>query len=271
MYKIRDARISVQLYSLRDHLGDLDVTLAHLADIGVEAIEPFWIMDGPDELAAVFTRHGLAAPTVQSPFLSDEIVFDGHAVPLPPAESMFDAAARLGARIVFDPMVAPDRWRTPETIRHTADRLNQAADLATTFGLSVGYHNHSFEFHHSIDGVSGYEYFVSLLDPRVVLELDVFWAAVANQDVAALVGRLDGRVRALHLKDGFPGVDPFESGASYVASTLDQCPLGDGAIDIAGILEATPSCEFDIVEFDHVDTDVFAAIAASIQFLQRSR
>jgi sugar phosphate isomerase/epimerase len=270
VYKIREAQISVQLYSLRDHLADLDVTLAHLAEIGAEAIEPFWITDGPDELAEVFARHGLTAPTVQSPFLSDEIVFDGHAVTLPPAESVFDAAARLGARIVFDPMVAPDRWRTPDAIRRTADRLNQAAEIAAAFGLIVGYHNHSFEFHHSIDGVSGYEYFVSLLDPHVVLELDVFWAAVANQDVAALVNRLDGRVRALHLKDGFPGVDPFDSGESYVASTLDQCPLGDGAIDVAGILDATSSCEFDVIEFDHVDTDVFDAIAASIAFLQRS-
>ena len=131
---------------------------------------------------------------------------------------------RASAReIVFDPMVAPERWRTLETIRHTADRLNQAADLATTFGLSVGYHNHSFEFHHSIDGVSGYEYFVSLLDPRVVLELDVFWAAVANQDVAALVGRLDGRVRALHLKDGFPGVRSVRIGS--VLRGIDARPV----------------------------------------------
>ena len=163
---MRATQISVQLYSLRDHLGDLDSTLARLAAIGAEAVEPFWILDGPDAFAAALERHGLAAPTVQSPFLSDEITFDGHLVELPSAESVFDAACRVGATTVFDPMVPPDRWETFDDVCRIADRLNRAADTAGRFGIRVGYHNHSFEFHHSFDGDSAYDLFVSRLDPR---------------------------------------------------------------------------------------------------------
>lgn len=268
---MRNTQISVQLYSLRDRLDELDTTLARLVDVGADAVEPFWILDGPEQFAATLARHGLTAPTVQSPFLSDEILFDGQSVTLPTAEAVFDAASRLGAFVVFDPMVAPERWETAAGVRQTADRLNRAADTAATFDLRVGYHNHSFEFHHRFDGISAYEYFVSLLDPSVVLELDVFWAAVAGQDVPALARRLGDRLSALHLKDGFPGHDPFASGEIYAASTLSQCPLGDGALDVAGILDATPSCEFDIIEFDHVETDVFDAVSASIAFLGQDR
>jgi sugar phosphate isomerase/epimerase len=268
---MRAARISVQLYSVRDHLGDLDSTLARLAAIGADAVEPFWILDGPDAFAAALERHGLAAPTVQSPFLSDEITFDGHRVTLPPAESVFDAACRVGATTVFDPMVPPDRWETFDDVCRIADRLNRAADTAGRFGLRVGYHNHSFEFHHRFDGCSAYDLFVSRLDPRVVLEFDVYWAAVAGQDVTALAAMLGPRLCALHLKDGRPGHDPFETGTSYDASSLDQQPLGRGALPIAAILEATPSCEFDVVEFDHVDGDVFDAVSQSIEYLERRR
>ena len=111
---------------------------------------------------------------------------------------------------------------------------------------------------------------MSLLDPSVVLELDIFWAAVAGQDVPALAHRLGDRLSALHLKDGFPGHDPFASERSTPPRRF-QCPLGDGALDVAGILDATPSCEFDIIEFDHVETDVFDAVSASIAFLGQDR
>ena len=46
-------------------------------------------------------------------------------------------------------------------------------------GLKVGYHNHAQEFVADIDGINGYEYFASLLDDEVALELDLFWAATA--------------------------------------------------------------------------------------------
>ena len=36
-----------------------------------------------------------------------------------------------------------------------------------------------------------------------------------------------------------------------------------GTLTSGAILDATPSCEFDVVEFDHVDGDVFDAVNRS--------
>lgn len=266
---------SVQLYSLRDHLADLDATLERLATAGAQAVEPFWILDRPEDLAAALERHGLSAPTAHAPFLSDEIEFDGHLVPMPPADEMFEAACRLGVDIVVDPLVPPDRWKTADDVARTAERLNDAAETAAGVGLRVGYHNHTFEFRASIDGTTAYEYFASLLDDRVVLELDMFWAAAASQDVPTLVRRLGPRVRALHVKDGVVDHDPFEHGLDHDPTALDQRPAGQGALGVEEILEAATFREYDVVEFDHVEDDVFAAIDESLRFLieraERSR
>lgn len=263
--------ISVQLYSVRDHLGDLDAVLERLAAAGAEAVEPFWVLDRPAEMRAALGRHGLTAPTAHAPFLSDTLEFQGHPVALPAPDLLFEAACDLGTELVLDPMVAPDRWRTPDEVARTAARLNAVAERAATFGLQVGYHNHSFEFHAQIGDRSAYEAFVAQLDERIVLEVDVFWAAAAGQDVPALLRRLGRRVRALHVKDGAATNDPFLHGLDYDPTLLDQRPAGEGQLGVAEILGAAVFRKYDVVEFDHVDGDVFTAIEASIRFLAAAR
>jgi sugar phosphate isomerase/epimerase len=263
-------RISVQLYSVREELADLDGTLARLAALGVDTVEPFSIFDRTLELPAALARHGITAPTGHAPFLSDEIEYQGRMVPLPPLDVTLDAARHIGVEVLIDPVVPATRWQTADDVARTAERLNEAADRAADRGMRVGHHNHTFEFHRRFGDRTAYEYLVSLLDPRVVLELDVFWAATAGQDVPALLRRLGSRVRALHLKDGTIGGDPFAPGAGYDPETLDLRPLGQGGLDIEGILAAATSSEYDVLEFDSVDGDVFTAIEASIGFLESS-
>ncbi|MGR0318212.1 sugar phosphate isomerase/epimerase family protein [Agromyces sp. ZXT2-3] len=263
-----DARVSLQLYSLREHTADLDALFGRIADLGISRVEPFSIFDRTMEFVPALRRHGLTAPTGHAPFLSDELEVRGERVSLPPASVAFQAATALGLEVLIDPMVPADRWRTADEVERTADRLNGAAEQAAEIGLRVGYHNHSFEFHHDIDGQSAYEHFVSLLDPRVVLEVDVYWAAIGGQDVPALLGRLGERVAALHLKNGPIDIDPFAPGSGVRSYELDQTPLGEGALDIAAILDAAPADRLDVIEFDHVDDDMFAAIADSLRYLE---
>ena len=79
-------------------------------------------------------------------------------------------------KTVIDPFVPTERWLTLEGVTDIADRLNALVDTAATFGLEVGYHNHSQEFLADFDGQTAYERFIALTDERVVLELDFFWA-----------------------------------------------------------------------------------------------
>jgi|SRR5690625_103637 len=264
------APVAVQLYSVRDHLNDLDATLGRLAGLGVRNIEPFTVFDRTDELAAALSAHGLCAPTAHSPFLSDEIEHQGRRVPLPPAAVTFETARALGVQVLIDPIVPAERWQSLDAVHRTADRFNEAAQEAKDHQLRLGYHNHSFEFHHTFDGVSAYEYFVSLLEPGAVVEVDVFWAAAAGQDVPALLHRLGDRVGALHVKDGEITDDPFRAQGGYRPEQLRQAPLGQGKLPIDGILAAVPATTAQVIEFDHVPGDPFRAIEASLTYLRNA-
>jgi sugar phosphate isomerase/epimerase len=262
-------QLSIQLYTVNDHLvADPDGTLARLAAMGIRQVEAFAFVDRADALAASFAQHGLQAKTGHAPLLSDEIRFGDRVLPVPAKADVFAAATTLGLEYVIDPFVPIDRWLDAEGIADTAARLNAVAKEAAAHGLKVGYHNHAQEFAADIDGVNGYEYFASLLDDGVALELDLFWAATAGHDVVALLGRLGDRVKALHIKDGVIGENPFVVGSSGLdKSTLDQRPAGKGDVPLAESLAASPSTEFAVIEFDYVPGDIFDAVQGSVDFL----
>ena len=257
---------SVQLFTVNAALeADLDGTLAAIAARGFTAVEPYDFVRRAEPLAASLTAHGLAAPTGHAFLASESFVLpdgSGTTVPVPSPEEVFAAAKTLGMTTVIDPYTAPDRWTSVEQIEHTAGLLNAAAEIGVAHGIRVGYHNHAHELEARFDGVSGLELLASLLDPRVVLEVDLYWVARAGVDSPTLLRTLGDRVIAVHVKDGT--LDP-EAVAAYPPA--DQVPAGQGAVPLAEALDAASALEFAIVEFDHYDGDIFEAIEASRVFL----
>jgi sugar phosphate isomerase/epimerase len=265
-----EPQLSIQLYTVNDQLvADPDGTLARLAEMGIRQVEAFAFVDRADALAASFGKHGLQAKTGHAYLLSDEIRFGDTVRPVNSHDEVFAAAKTLGMEYVIDPFVGIDRWLDAASIADTAARLNAAAKEAAEHGLKVGYHNHAQEFVADIDGVNGYEYFASLLDEEVALELDLFWAATARVDVIGLLGRLGDRVKALHLKDGVIGENPFVVGSAGLDKTaLDQRSAGKGELPLLDYLAAAPACEYGVIEFDYVPGDIFDAVQGSAEFLQ---
>ena len=127
-----------------------------------------------------------------------------------------------------------------------AERVNALTEQAAARGLRFGYHNHQWEFTNKVDGRSVYELFAEQLIPAAVLELDTFWATVA--DVPALLRSLGERVQFLHNKDGEAGGHiatslPSSESALVVPLALavafkEQTPAGQGDVDVKGILAA---------------------------------
>jgi sugar phosphate isomerase/epimerase len=259
--------LSLQLYTLRDALEqDLDGALARVAGLGFRNVEAFDFVRRAPELAAALQRAGLASPTAHAPLVTEVLNFGGQSIPAPSNDEVFAAAAELGVQIVIDPMVGPERWASADEVRKTAELFNQAAGRAAEHGLLVGYHNHSQEFHHSFDGVTAYELFVSELEGAVALELDAYWAAVGKQDVAALAARLGGRLKAVHVKDGAIESDPFLTG-NFDPAALGQVAAGTGSVPLTAVLDAAPAIEYAVVEYDAYEGDVFEGIAATAAFL----
>lgn len=260
---------SVQLFTVREALeADLDATLAELAARGFTAVEPYDFVRRAEPLAAALRANGLTAPTGHAFLASESFVNpdgSGTTVPVPAPEVVFDAAEVLGMTTVIEPYTAPDRWTSVEQIEETARLLNRAAEIGAARGIRVGYHNHAHELEATFDGVTGLELLAGLLDPRVVLEVDLYWVARAGVDSPALLRTLGDRVVAVHVKDGT--LDP-EAIAAYPPA--DQVPAGQGTVPLAEALAAASALEYAIVEFDHFNGDLFGALETSRRFLDEA-
>lgn len=261
---------SVQLYSLaKEFAADMDGSLNKLAAIGLQHVEAFDFVTRATDLRAALDNSGLTAPTGHAPLLSDELWTPAGSIAAPAPEKVFEAAAIAGIQTVIDPFVDPARWLTVDGVDDIAARLNAAADVAATFGLQVGYHNHAQEFVASFDGVTAYEHLVAALDDRIALELDLFWAAIGQQDVPALVAQLGSRVVAVHVKDGTIIANPWAPGAPPLdPQTLNQVPAGAGDVPIVAALRANDAVRYAVIEYDRAPGDVFDDIAASFSFLR---
>lgn len=239
-------QLSVQLYAVRDDLAaDLAATLDRVAAIGFRNVELFDFVNKADGYRAALPASGLAAPSAHARLLE---AGDG-------VYEILDIAAELGVSTVIDPYVAPENWTTVEDVKAIAEGLNGLVDAAAERGLTLGYHNHAWEFENRFDGSPAYEHLAGFLEPRVLLEVDTYWAAVGGEDVPALLGRLGEKVRFLHVKDG-----PISK------VTEEQLPAGAGAMDIPAILAAAPQA-LQVVEFDAYAGDMFAGLTASFAYL----
>lgn len=261
---------SVQLYTLVEEFrADPARSLDRLAAIGLRHVEAFDFVSRPAEIRAALDASGLTAPTGHAPLLSDELWTPDGTIPTPEPEAVLEAAATLGLTTVIDPFVEPERWATPDGVAEIAERLNAVSDLAATYGLGVGYHNHAQEFLIDVDGVSALEYVVAHTDERVAIELDLFWALTGGQDVPALVRNLGSRLLAVHVKDGFvPTENPFAPDADRdLTRRLDQRRPGEGEVPLVEAMRATETLRWAVIEYDQSPGDVFDDIAASYAFL----
>jgi sugar phosphate isomerase/epimerase len=238
---------SLQLYSVRrsfdeDPLG----TLRRVADVGYETVELAGFAGRAENLSTLLRQSGLRAKSGHAHVL--EVGAD--------VDAILRDAELLELEAVIDPALPRAGWQDPATVLDWAARFSSVAELAEGRGVRVGYHNHEWELACLIDGRSALEVFADALDPRVVLEVDTFWAEVGGVSAPELLRRLGDRVRYLHLKDG-----------PLTRDTTSQVPLGRGSVDVPAVLEAAPGAH-GIVEFDDYDGDMFDAVSASLEYLR---
>lgn len=173
---------SVQLYTLAGQFSqDPRGSLEKLAALGLRNVEAFDFVRRPAEIRQALDAAGLSSPTGHAPLLSDELWTPDGSIPAPSPEKVFEAAATVGIGTVIDPFVPVSRWLTADGVADIAERLNRASEVAAGFGLAVGYHNHAQEFLADFNGTSAFEHFVSLVDEKVELELDLYWAATGDR------------------------------------------------------------------------------------------
>lgn len=182
--------------------------------------------------------------------------------PRPTLEQMLALAKAHGIQCIGTSLLLP-------TERETAiARFNAAAERCAQAGVELYYHNHSYEF----GGERGRRYLDRLhreLDPRIRLELDLFWAAISGDDPAAVLRQWKGRVKSVHLKDVAPGAARPADEFSVPPSAFRAA--GAGALNWNAILAAAEEAQVEhyIIELDYTPGDPLESVSDSIGFLRR--
>ena len=222
-------RIGIQLYSVRDQMEqDFEGTLAAIAEIGYAEVE-FAGLYGrrAGQVRRTIDRLGLKAPSSHENLLSGDRGTN---------EQILENAEALGERWVIHPYY---KGATLDDYKVQAEKLNEVGQLARSYGIKAGYHNHDHEFE-PLEDSYGYEVLLEETDPKLVdMELDLYWALDAVADYGnrearplALFDRAPGRFKLFHVEDGVPD-DPvrdphFED-------------VGEGEIDFGPIFRSKRS------------------------------
>jgi len=242
--------IALQMYTLRDAVqADIVGTLRAVAELGYGAVE-------------LHTLGGLSAAALRTELDTLGLQVCGMHIGLDRLERQLDAELAdmhtLGGQYVVCPSLPPDRRGSAEGYRTLARTLTQIGRACREQGFRFCYHNHDFEFQRFGD-TTGFDILFSTADPTLVQsELDVYWAAFAGHDPAALLRRMKGRVPLVHLKDMTAGPSP----------TFAE--VGHGVLDFPAILAAADEAgaEWPIVEQDVCAHPPLESVGMSLAYLR---
>jgi sugar phosphate isomerase/epimerase len=238
--------ISVQLYSVRDIAAeDFPATLKKIADIGFVGVEFAGLHDMcPCEVKKIIDDLGMVASSSHLGMPTPETVSE-----------MIDTAGVLGYKYLITGFGPPD-FETADKVKETAAKFQAGAALLAGTGLTLGMHNHWWEFSQKIDGRYAYDLVLEEA-PDLASELDVYWSTYGGADTPAVVATNKARIPLLHVKDG------------CLCLNHPHTAVGKGRVDFANIIAAAcPSTlEWLIVELDSCATDMLEAVADSYKYL----
>ena len=238
--------IGLQLYSVREALAeDFEGTVRQVAEMGYIGVEPYGgLPTDLNDAAALFNELDLQ-------------VFNSH-VGIPEGEgkeALLKIAEAFNLSRVAIAFLPSEKFETIDEIKRSCEQLNQANQFAKSNNLTLGYHNHWWEFK-ELDGQSTLDLILAELDKDIFLEVDTYWVQAGGMDVVSMLEVVGDRAPLIHLKDG--SLDPK---ASMVA-------VGDGEMPVPAIVQVTAStAEWYIVELDRCETDMMKAVEKSYQYL----
>jgi len=127
-------------------------------------------------------------------------------------------------------------------------------------GLTLGYHNHSFEFNKLPSGKMPIE---CMLDhnENLKFEIDIGWTVAANQDPLFWIKKYSDKIIACHLKDFYTKDQDFQDHNK-------QSAIGEGFIDWAKIIPEVKKTNCEIYAIEHDDPDDYKEYTSkSLNFL----
>lgn len=218
----RPDRIGVQLYTVRDLLQkDFEGTLEQVAQIGYTQVEfAGYYNRTPEQVRAILDRLKLTSPSVHA----------GAALLRNDLAGQIRSAKVLGQQYITLPSYPFPRDGGLPMWQAAAVEWNRWGAACRAEGLKLAFHNHANEFAPVVGGPTGFDVLVRETDPALVdFELDIYWAAFADQDPLALMAKYPGRFSMWHVKDLIPAAAAAAtSPAPATGTTGDAVPRGPG-------------------------------------------
>ena len=267
-FSLANAKVGIQLYSLRDQIGkDVAGVIEKVAKAGYlevetygyEATSLFWGMK-PLEFNSLLKANGLVSPSghydIGSGFAKNASEDDLKRR----LDTYAEAASAIGQKNIVVPWIAPEISATADDYKRVAEKLNWAGEELKKSNLSIGYHNHAFEFEDR-GGKTGYDILLAETDSKLVnMELDLYWVVRSGKDPVQLFKDHPGRFSLWHVKD----MDKQNPELNT--------EIGNGSIDYPSIFkEATlAGLKTLYVEQENFAIDPFESINKSVNYIKNS-
>ncbi len=244
-------RIGLQLYTVRDEMQkDVDRTLARVASIGYKEVEfAGYFGRTPKQIRAALDTNGLVAPSAHIS-IGD--------VRSPDWPRTIEGAHTMGMSYLIVASLDDADRVSQDSYRAAADTLIGASPAAAAAGITMGYHNHNYEFT-PLNGKSGLAVMLErTAGSSVVFEMDIYWITSAGQDPLAWFAAWPGRFPLVHVKDAGPA-------PKYVMHDV-----GAGTIDWKKIFKMSKQAGITHYFVEHDDPgDAYTSIAASYAYLKQ--
>jgi sugar phosphate isomerase/epimerase len=173
-------------------------------------------------------------------------------------KKLLEAVTTLGQEYLTIPSVMRSATAADD-YKPLAAKMNEAARLCKTAGVTLAYHNHDFEFK-DLPGGNGYNVLLKETDPSLVkFELDLYWAVKGGQDPLKMFKEHPGRFPLWHVKD-----------MDKVTNTKNT-EVGLGSIDFKKIFRSAKQAGMKhfYVEMDTFQIDPFDSIGRSYEFISK--
>lgn len=199
--------IGLQLYSLRDDVGDLGIkkVLEIVAQMGYVNLETAGYNNGklygmdPAEFKKIVDDLGMR---VTSSHLGRNLSGDREA-----DMNWWNVAVEAHNAAGMKYMIMPSsplhgEGATLDNVKRYGEYFNEIGLISAGASIRFGYHNHAFEFENKVDGVPVYDLLIENTSAdHVIFENDVYWTQRGGFNPVDYLKKYPKRIQILHIKD----------------------------------------------------------------------
>ena len=207
-------KLGLQLYSIGDETyKDFDAAIEKVAKIGYDGVE-FAGYGGKTakELKKLIADNGLEIASSHTDIPEKDEDF----------KPTLEYAAEAGIPFLVCAGKSYPFWFPEDHFQRSMEHVNRYTELAATYGIQIGFHNHYMEFMES-KGKQMMEKLYEATLPNFVLEIDCYWAEYADQNALETIKRFKDKATTLcHYKQ-------------MAKDSKDNVTLDQGKIDFKAI------------------------------------